>query len=445
MSIKGILVLGMLTASSLLAEQTLSLNTLIRLSLEHSPDIDISRLNAEGAMERLHQAEGDRLPVLNLSAGISRMDSNNEVYFKNLDKSVGGKSGGNLANAVLSASQLVYDFGRTKGKVDARSHEYAAFDKEMRIAVQKKVFSVKRAYFEILKSESSIRIQQENVKISREQLKRAKRYFTAGMKTKVDISNAEVLLFDAQQALKRAEYNKKLAVTKLAQIIGVSPQNGEYKVAHKKVPLPTPSKHLPRSNVTLPELEHYAMEHRYELQQQESLIKSAEALVRSQEADYYPTLTLDASALAQSLDTGNPSLKGLYPDRSWQMGLNAHWNLFEGFKTDSRVQEAKINTLKSKSNKQIIELQIKKQVADAYFLLKQAKDIMQLSEGQVKASKLKYEQTQRRYESDLADYIELQDAQKDYINAATSLANAYYNYYIALALVDLAIGKEYAI
>jgi outer membrane protein len=68
---------------------------------------------------------------------------------------------------------------------------------------------------------------------------------------------------------------------------------------------------------------------------------------------------------------------------------------------------------------------------------------MELAEGLVKASNLKYEQTQRRYESDLADYIELQDAQKDYVVSRTSLANSYYDYYIALALVDLAIGKDY--
>ncbi len=446
MRLKGIIVLSILTASSLYATQTLTLKKLIDLSMEYSPDIDVSRLNAKGAMERLKQAEGDRLPVVNLSAGISRLDSNNEIYIKQIDARVGGKTGGNLADAVLSASQLVYDFGRTKGKVDARSHEYAAFDKETRITIQRKVFSVRRAYFEVLKSESTIRIQTENVKISKEQLKRAKRYFTAGLKTKVDISNAEVLLFDAEQSLKRAEYNKKLALTKLVQVVGYVPgKRGEFQVAHKKVPLPTPSRHLPRSGVTLPSLEHYALEHRYELQQQDSLIKSAEALVQSQEADYYPTLTLDAAALAQSLDTDNALLKGLYPDRSWQMGLNVHWNLFEGFKTDSRVQEAKINKLKSKSNKEIVKLQIRKEVADAYFLLKQAKDIMQLSEGLVKASKLKYEQTQRRYESDLADYIELQDAQIDFINSATSLANAYYDYYIALALVDLSIGKDYAI
>ena len=98
----------------------------------------------------------------------------------------------------------------TTSIVDARSHEYSAFDKEMKITIQKKkYFQVRRDYFEILKSESTIRIQQENVKISKEQLNRAERYFKAGMKTNVDISNAQVILFDAQQSLKRAEYNKK--------------------------------------------------------------------------------------------------------------------------------------------------------------------------------------------------------------------------------------------
>jgi outer membrane protein len=327
--------------------------------------------------------------------------------------------------------------------VDARSHEYAAIDDEMQITIQKKVFSVRRSYFEVLKSESFIRIQQENVKISKQQLKRAERYFDAGLRTKVDISTANVVLFDAEQNLKRAEYDKKLAAIALIREVGYVPQRGEFRIAHKKVPRPSPSKTLPRKGVTLPSLQSYAFGHRYELQQQESLIKSAAAVVLSQEADYYPTLTLDANALAQSLDSSAVGLELLHPSRRYEMGLNFHWNLFEGYKTDSRVQEAKINKLRSMSAKQIVKLQIRKEVADAYFLLQQSKDLMELAEGLVKASNLKYEQTQRRYESDLADYIELQDAQKDYVVSRTSLANSYYDYYIALALVDLAIGKDY--
>ena len=76
--------------------------------MEHSPDVDISRLNVQSATERLHQAKGDRLPIVNLSAGITQIESNNEISIQGVK--VGGKTGGGLASAVLSASQLVYDF-----------------------------------------------------------------------------------------------------------------------------------------------------------------------------------------------------------------------------------------------------------------------------------------------------------------------------------------------
>jgi len=443
MRIKSIMAAGLLASTFLLAAETVSLNTLINLSFKHSPDIDISRLNIEGALERLNQAEGARLPLVNASGGLVSITSHNSINTNSILGTVGGAADGQLATAVLSASQLVYDFGRTSGRVDARSQEYEAFEKEMKITLQKKVFSVKQNYFEVLKSDSSIRIQKENVKISGEQLERAKRYFTAGLKTKVDISNAQVLLLDAKQSLKRAQYNRKLWMIKLIEAVGYVPKRGEYRLATKKVPMPTPSKKLPRKGATLEGLQNYALSHRYELQQQDNLINSASALLQSEEADYYPTFTLDAMALAQSLHTDEAGLELFYPENSFQLGVNLRWNLFEGFRTDSRVQEAKVNKLKSLSSKEIIKLQIKRQVANAYFLLKQANDIMELAEGLVKTSHLKFNQTKRRYESDLADYIELQDAQKDYVNSLTSLANSYYDYYIALALVDLAIGKDY--
>ncbi len=443
MRMRDLMILSMLTVTSLFGAREITLKQLIALSMKHSPDIEISRLNVESALERLHQAEGDKLPVVNLAGGISSTSIKNSIHTNSVLGTLGKQSSSNLADIVLSASQLMYDFGRTKGRIDARSYEHNAIDQEMEITIQNKVFSVRRSYFEVLKSESEIRIQKENVKISTEQLERAKRYFDAGMKTNVDISTAQVVLFDAGQRLKRAEYNKKLSLAQLIQTVGYIPHKGELRIAHKKLPLPTPSKHLPRRGVTLPSLENYALTHRFELKQQDNLIESAGAVVKSQEADYYPTLTLDAAAVAQALDADSSAQKAFYPDRSWRMGIRANWNLFEGFKTDSRVQEAKIRKLKSRSTKELIKLKIKKEVADAYFLLMQSKDIMQLSEGQVKASKLKFDQIQRLYESDLADYLELQDAQKDYVVSMTSLADSYYNYFIALALVDLSIGKEY--
>ncbi|HIQ28285.1 MAG TPA: hypothetical protein EYH42_07275 [Sulfurovum sp.] len=50
-------------------------------------------------------------------------------------------------------------------------------------------------------------------------------------------------------------------------------------------------------------------------------------------------------------------------------------------------------------------------------------------------------QVQKRYENDLSDYVELQDAQQGYIQSLSNLVEAYYDYFIALAQLDHVIGK----
>ena len=69
------------------------------------------------------------------------------------------------------------------------------------------------------------------------------------------------------------------------------------------------------------------------------------------------------------------------------------------------------------------------------------KDSVTLSESIVKASETKFLQVKKRYENDLSDYIELQEAQQSYINALGELVVVYYGYYISMAQLDYAVGK----
>ena len=64
-----------------------------------------------------------------------------------------------------------------------------------------------------------------------------------------------------------------------------------------------------------------------------------------------------------------------------------------------------------------------------------------LNETITASAKKKLYQAQKRYENGLSDFIELQNAQQDYINALTTLVNSYYDYYIALARLDHAVGR----
>jgi len=138
--------------------------------------------------------------------------------------------------------------------------------------------------------------------------------------------------------------------------------------------------------------------------------------------------------MAQKLDKDLDSLN-MMPKQQWQAGVDLKWNLFAGLQTDASVQEAKINTMKAASNVNKLRLAIKRQVIESYLDVKRTKDAVTLSESIAKASAKKFEQAQKRYENDLSDYIELQDAQQGYISSLSELVVSYYDYYKKYQLI----------
>jgi outer membrane protein len=191
-------------------------------------------------------------------------------------------------------------------------------------------------------------------------------------------------------------------------------------------------------NSSLAKLESFAYIHRYAMQSTIHSIRGAQSNVESSKGDYYPTLSVGANYTAQHVDE---SAGLMLPERQGQMAVQMNWNLFSGYQTDARVQEAKIAVLKASSRHEGVKLAIKRQVVDSYIGVRRSKKNVNLSESIAKASLKKFDQAQKRYENDLSDYVELQDAQQGYIESLSRLVTAYYDYYIALSQLDHSIGK----
>ncbi len=423
--------IGLIVASVMLSakSQILTIDEAIELALKYSPDIDISRFDFKAAIERGNFQKGYYLPRLDLSA-------------------IGGKAGmeykdreslsGNALLGSLSASQLLYDFGKTSGRISAADEEANAFQASMNQGISNKILQIKSRYYNVLKTESIIKVRKKNIILQEGQLKRAQRYYESGIKTIIDVSDAQVRLTQAKLEVNNGEYELQLQRAILEQTIGYVPYQGKYKLYHKKLDLPNISRHLPKITTSLAELEGFAYDHRYELQSSKYLVESSQSIVESKKGDYLPTLALKGDYTAQRVDN---DFIGLTAERQWQAGVAAEWNFFAGYQTDASVQEAKINTMKAASRVNEVRLLIKRQVIESHLGLLRNKDSVVLSESIAKASAKKFEQARKRYENDLSDYIELQDAQQGYIRSLSELVIAYYDYYIAIAQLDFSVGR----
>ncbi len=412
-----------------LSAQQYNLDTLIEQAIVSSPDLNISRDTYQISQQRSSQADADYMPQVDLYAGAGVVGVKSDVT----------DARGALGAAKITASQLIYDFGKTGGNMDFYSEESNASLAIHNQNIANKVYDVKRDYYDLSRKSLLIKVYEENVKLTEQQLERAQRYFEAGIKTKIDVVDAKVRVIQAQIELENSKYDLKLAYVTLSKTIGNFDTSIEGKVYIPEITSPVGVYDtLPKENMSGKELAQYALAHREELKSYDHKIKSAQSKVRQESGDYYPGVYVGGDYQYNKVDN---DLQLYIPEQQWNANINVKWNLFNGLKTDAKTQEAKLTLLQQRASHDDAKLRIIEETSNAYIKLLKTDSNVNLSEALVEAAKEKFGQAQKRYEHGLSDYIELQEARQGYINATADLVVHYYEYYIALANLDRAIGR----
>ncbi|MDF1877076.1 TolC family protein [Sulfurimonas sp. SAG-AH-194-L11] len=420
-----------LLALSLDAKDIYTVDQLLLKSLQNSPDLQVSKLQYSAAQSRYDTVFADYLPSLNLNVSAGRVAQDSTFNIDGVED--------NVLIGKLSLKQVVYDFGKIGASSDTQKFRAQSYKMQNFQNLSNKQERVKSAYYNLLKSIALIDVQKENVKLNEAQLYRSQRYFEAGIRTKIDISDAKVKLIQAKLDLKKVEYDLKLTYSNLDKVVGFSAIENDYEVYSSKLELDKLYESLTPYPLTLHDAILFAYENRFDLKKEQALIHASKSDISSVSAEYYPELYVSANYTYQEAQSAE--LQVYLPKTQWNTMLNLDWNLYQGGATNSRKQEKSINASISSSQLLDTKLVIKSSVTDAYINVHRSKDTIELAQSLVLVSDEKFDQASKRYEHGLSDYIEIQEARQDYINAKATLVVDYYDYYIAIAKLDNAIGK----
>ena len=417
-------------ALTLQATEIYSVDALILKSLENSPDLHISKANYDSSKSRSRAAFSGYLPSVDLHATAGKTGMNDTFGGT-------GMKTDNLLLGKLSAKQIIYDFGKTGGNVDGLEFDANAFMMQNIQDISDKKRNIKEAYYNVLSTLALVLVQQENVKLNKAQLYRSQKYFEAGIRTKIDVSDAKVTFIQSKLDLKKAEYDVELAFAALDALAGFTEIERNYSVYSQELNLDKLYESLPQYDLDMKQSITFSYQNRAILKKQKALVEASNAKIESVTSEYYPSLYLSADYTKQSLD----SLKNLIPEDKWQASINLDYNLYRGGNTDAKRQEKEIDIQKASAALAEYKLSIKKETTQAYINVYKSKDSVELSQSLVQVSSEKFEQASKRYEHGLSDYIELQQARQGYIDAKAYLVIDYYRYFIAIAYLDNAIGK----
>ncbi len=422
----------------------LNLDDLIKISLINNRTIEVFRQKQVQTQGQLTQARSGYLPHLALEGRYYYTERQNSAQNSGYDgPGTDGEPIGadydeieedDIAHGGINFSQLIYDFGKTTGAIGVGKSNLKATDAQLQRQVQDVIFQVKVAYYNVLEKRRLIDVANESVKSFKQHLDRAQLYFKAGVRTKIDVINAEVELSNANMSLLRAQYSLKTAKVALEQVLGIKPNHGRYALNNDKVQLDNIFDTMPPVPDTLDNLIKNAMVQRPDIIQMQNLIKAAKANFKRIKGDYWPSIKAEAKYNDYDTDLS------LYKD-SWEVGLAATWDLFSGLHTKGAVMEAHGRLLENQAQLQDLQLAVVREVTESYLRTDENRESVQIALQTLELAKENVLLAEKRYKSGANDVIEFNDAQLSLTRTRNELVVTYYGYLTALAGVEYAIGE----
>jgi outer membrane protein TolC len=406
-------------AQLLHAATSLTLDEALTTALKNHPQILEAKANLSGADARTGQALANYYPQISIAADWSR----GRTFLTPLESIRQTE----VNTDALYLKQTIYDFGRTSGAVGASRGIREAADQALTLTRQDVTLRVKSAFYLLLAAEKQVASVRETVKAREAVNRQAQEFFKQGIRAKVDAARAEANYFTSKTALIRAENNQEVARVDLANAMGIA------SLGEDTSPAEQPSGALPLPDRSQVQLE--ALRNRAELQQLTSLKSAAAANLTSAKSSYLPILSGTASAGFADRDFPPPG-------RVWGVGLNLTMPLFSGFSSVEQVQEANANISAIEARQSNLKLQIIKETESAWLNASEAAARGDSTEKEVAAANENQSLAEGRYHEGVGSIIEVTDAQSQALDAQTGHIQALYDYYISLARLDRAVGKE---
>ncbi|MFZ3052321.1 MAG: TolC family protein [Sulfuricurvum sp.] len=416
--------------------QSLSLDDAIRIALENNRNLKISQTALQIADAQYHQALSVRYPQLTASASAMRMDEDPSFRMKGsflLPQDLTMMLAGTIQNPQQQAyliqnginvpidmdvKQMDRDLGvfrldmmyplYTGGKIDAIIKQ-ATLNKsiqseEARRSEAEVIYDVKRYYYGAMLAQQLGKETQDTLE-RMTMVKDLTETFYQGGSLKVKKTDYLRTLTTVNMIASMSEEmhsNTELAKSALVNAIGL-PWNSTVELSQNEFA-------TPKLEGDLQTLVNDAYRFNPTRNQLKLAIDVQSAKVDEASSGYLPSIALTANAqkLLNSYDAGvvNDTNKN-----SWTIGVGLQWNVFEGFRTDYAVQEAKLNKRNFEHKEVLLQEGLALQVKYAFIKLGQSeRQNTALSLAKASASE-NADLNTRAYQEDMVETKDVIEAQ----------------------------------
>jgi outer membrane protein len=426
-TIVGVQAEGALAQAAPASSQSLTLTGAVDLALKQNLDLQIANIETATRQQDQAIARSDLLPhaALGVNESIDRYNLKARVGIQlpGVPHSIGPFQ---AIHAGTSFSTPLFDLTLIR-KYQESGHRLLATRADEQIVREETVLLVVSEYMSHLRALASITAAQSRVQLAERLAHQAEDLLTEGVATKIDVSRAQVRVREEQQQLIDAQSHAETTLYALKRILNL-PDSQKIEIADQQQFLSTPA-------LDLPDPLSMALEQRPELDSLSQSIKADELAHKAAVADSLPKLTFEGR-----WNEEGETFTELTPGYEYSVGVKVP--IFTGGRISAERKRTALAELQAQKRLAQERNRVIEQVRDSQTELEAAFRQVELGRQQVQLANEEISLSQGRFQSGVADNIEVTTAQDSLARANDAEIGALFRYNIARAQLAHAAGNE---
>ena len=403
-------------STTLQAQEMLSREAALGLTLEHNYDIRVAEKTLEAAENSSSILNSGYLPTIE-ATGNARVSvyegenqtANGDIHFNPTD-AYNYNAGLGLNYVLFNGFGRMYNYKQLK-------ELYNLTELQARQIIENTVLELSTSYFLMAQLTESVNIQKNALSISNTRLERATYSFEYGQSTQIDVLNAQVdvnndsiSLRSTIQQLENAERNLNLIMGRDIETEFTVDTNVTFNMPNAK-----------------DELVALSFERNVQIEQTNSQLRNSEFALKAKQSGWFPAVSLNAGYdYAGSQNPASPFLKGNY-NYGPQAGLSLTWNLFDGGTTRVISQNARIEIDRKEILKEQTQFSVQRDVLNAYASYQNALFVFNAEKANLETSQKNFDRSDDLYKQGQITSIEFRQAQLNLRNAQNNYSIAKYS------------------
>src|SRR5205085_731150 len=387
----------------------------VAVAQAHNPEIEIARTKVQGAHGGWVEARSGYLPWLNSTRQVKKKQQKTKTHDRNENY-----------NAIVKLEQNLYTGGAVTSQVAIARLTIEKQNYELQETASRVAMDVRVAFNELLLNRAKVGVRQNSVRVLEEELKSQQQSFSAGIVGNLNVQRAEVALANEQPELFNAQTQLKNSYLRLGDLFGteIRAESGtapfevsgelQYQANH-----PDLNDCLARADANRPVIK--ARQKDIEIEDQQYVLDRSAMRTHIRAFSGYEVYSERDPDVGQEFNYGGV------------VGINATWNIFDGFATKGRMQATRARREAAAQALAAARRSVASEVRSALFDLQQAERVLESETQNVQTADEALDAAKGNLAAGLGTQLDVLQAASDVTRTRTTRLSAIYLHNVALA------------